>query len=250
MPEFDEASPRVRLRVVVAEDDLLTREGVCRLLESSGEVEVVAAVGDAEALRAAVAEHRPSAVLTDIRMPPGYHTEGIAAAKEIRREYPGTGVVVLSQHADAAYVVDLLSEGAEGLGYLLKERVADRAQLLHALHETNRGGSVVDPVLVDALVRRRRLTAESGLESLTPRELDVLRHMAAGLSNAAIAQSLSLSESSVEKASNTLFTKLSLTSEPTVHRRVSAVVTYLRAVGHSRSSAPQRSAAESPQANR
>lgn len=238
MPEFDEASPGARLRVVVAEDDLLTREGVCRLLESSGEVEVVAAVGDAEALRAAVAEHRPSVVLTDIRMPPGHHTEGIVAAKEIRKDYPGTGVVVLSQHADAAYVIDLLGEGAEGLGYLLKERVADPAQLLHALHETTRGGSVVDPVLVDALVRRRRLTAESGLESLTPRELDVLRHMAAGLSNAAIARSLSLSESSVEKASNTLFARLGLTGEPTVHRRVSAVVTYLRAVGHSDSSAP------------
>jgi len=240
VPEFDEAPRGPRLRVVVAEDDLLTREGVCRLLESSGEVEVVAAVGDAEALRAAVAEHRPSVVLTDIRMPPGHHTEGIVAAKEIRREYVGTGVVVLSQHADAAYVVDLLGDGAEGLGYLLKERVADRAQLLHALHETSRGGSVVDPVLVDALVRRRRLTAESGLESLTPRELDVLQHMAAGLSNAAIARSLSLSESSVEKSSNTLFAKLGLTGEPTVHRRVSAVVTYLRAVGHPDSSAPPR----------
>ena len=235
MPDPDEASPRARLRVVVAEDDLLTREGVCRLLESSGEVEVVAAVGDAEALRAAVSEHRPSVVLTDIRMPPGHHTEGIAAAKEIRRQYAGTGVVVLSQHADPAYVVDLLSDGAEGLGYLLKERVADRAQLVHALRETSRGGSIVDPVLVDTLVRRRRLTAESGLESLTPREQDVLRHMAAGLSNAAIARSLSLSESSVEKASNTLFAKLGLTSEPTVHRRVSAVVTYLRSVGHSNS---------------
>ena len=226
--------------MVVAEDDLLTREGVCRLLESSGEVEVVAAVGNAEALRVAVAEHRPSVVLTDIRMPPGHHTEGIVAAKEIRRDYPATGVVVLSQHADAAYVVDLLSKGAEGLGYLLKERVADRAQLLHALVETHRGGSVVDPVLVDALVRRRRLTAESGLESLTPRELDVLQHMAAGLSNAAIARSLSLSESSVEKASNTLFAKLGLTGEPTVHRRVSAVVTYLRAVGPPNSSPPSR----------
>ncbi|HEV2086707.1 MAG TPA: response regulator [Cryptosporangiaceae bacterium] len=233
MADHDAVSSGDRLRAVVAEDDLLTREGVCRLLESSGEVEVVAAVGDAETLRAAVAEHRPCVVLTDIRMPPGHHTEGIAAAKEIRRKYAGTGVVVLSQHADGAYVVDLLEEGAEGLGYLLKERVADRAQLVHALRETSRGGSVVDPLLVDTLVQRRRLTAASGLDSLTPRELDVLRHMAAGLSNAAIAQSLSLSESSVEKASNMLFAKLGLTSDPSVHRRVSAVVTYLRAVGHS-----------------
>lgn len=238
MPEHDEGLPEARLRVVVAEDDLLTREGVCRLLESSGVVEVVAAVGDADALRIAVADHRPSAVLTDIRMPPGYHTEGIVVAKAIRRDYPGTGVVVLSQHADVSYVVDLLSDGADGLGYLLKERVADPAQLMQALHETSRGGSIVDPILVDALVRRRRLTAESGLESLSPRELDVLRNMAAGLSNAAIARSLSLSESSVEKASNTLFAKLGLTDEPTVHRRVSAVVTYLRAVGNSAASSP------------
>jgi DNA-binding NarL/FixJ family response regulator len=235
VPDHDETLPEGPLRVVVAEDDLLTREGVCRLLESSGEIDVVAAVGDAEALSAAVSEHRPAVVLTDIRMPPGHHTEGIAAAKEIRRTYPGTGVVVLSQHADPAYVVDLLADGAAGLGYLLKERVADRAQLIHALRETSRGGSAVDPVLVDTLVRRRRLTAESGMESLTPRELDVLRHMAAGLSNTAIARSLSLSESSVEKASNTLFAKLGLTSEPTVHRRVSAVVTYLRSLGHSNS---------------
>lgn len=224
--------------MVVAEDDLLTREGVCRLLESSGTIEVVAATGDVESLLAAVAEHRPAAVLTDIRMPPGHHTEGIVAARQIRSGHPATGVVVLSQHADAAYVVDLLSDGATGLGYLLKERVADPGQLVHALHETSRGGSVVDPVLVDTLVRRRRLVAESGLESLTPREFDVLRQMAAGLSNAAIARSLSLSESSVEKASNTLFAKLGLTDEPTVHRRVSAVVTYLRALGPADASAP------------
>lgn len=236
MSDLDQ-SP-TRLRVVVAEDDLLTREGVCRLLESDGTIEVVAATGDAESLLAAVADHRPDAVLTDIRMPPDHHTEGIVAARRIRGEHPGTGVVVLSQHADAAYVVDLFVDGATGLGYLLKERVADPVQLVHALHETSRGGSVVDPVLVDTLVRRRRLAAESGLDSLTPRELDVLRQMAAGLSNAAIARSLSLSESSVEKASNTLFAKLGLTDEPTVHRRVSAVVTYLRAAGPGSTSAP------------
>jgi DNA-binding NarL/FixJ family response regulator len=236
VPEHDDTSPGERLRVVVAEDDLLTREGVCRLLESSGEIDVVAAVGNVAALRSAVAKQRPSAVLTDIRMPPGYHSEGIEAAKEIRKLHTGTGVVVLSQHADAAYVLALLGEGAEGLGYLLKERVADPAQLVHALQETSHGGSIVDPVLVDTLVRRRRLTAESGLDALTPREFEVLQHMAAGRSNAAIAWSLSLSESSVEKASNTLFAKLGLISEPSVHRRVSAVVTYLRAVGHPDSS--------------
>ena len=206
MPDLDQAPPEPRLRVAVAEEDLLTREGVCRLLESSGQIEVVTAVSDADALRAAVADHRPSAVLT---------------------------------------------EGADGLGYLLKERVADRAQLVQALRETSRGGSVVDPVLVDILVRRRRLTAESGLESLTPRELGVLQHMAVGLSNAASARSLSLSESSVENASNTLFAKLGLTGEPTVHRRVSAVVTYLRAASQSQhlGTDPPRPA-ERPQGDR
>lgn len=231
MPSPAGDTPQTPLRVVIAEDDLLTREGVCRLLESSSDMDVVAAVADGEALLRAVAAHRPTAVLTDIRMPPGHHTEGIVAAKKIRSAYPHTGVLVLSQHADPAYVVDLLSDGADGLGYLLKERVADRTQLIHALRETSRGGSVVDPVLVDTLVRRRRLTAQSGVDSLTPRELDVLRHMASGLSNVAIARSMALSESSVEKAINTLFSKLGLSDEPTVHRRVRAVVTYLRAVG-------------------
>ncbi|QZY28921.1 response regulator [Nocardioides coralli] len=218
----------------MADDDLIVREGVCRLLQRGGRVEVVAAVGDAEALLAAVVETAPDAVLTDIRMPPGRATDGIVAAKRIRNDHPGTGVVVLSQHADASYVVDLLEDGAEGLGYLLKERIGDPVQLVHALEETSRGGSVVDPVLVDTLVRRRRLSAESGVDTLTPRELDVLQHMAAGLSNAAIAQALAVSESSVEKASNALFAKLGLTSEPTTHRRVSAVVTYLRAMGGAR----------------
>jgi DNA-binding NarL/FixJ family response regulator len=216
--------------VVIAEDSYLVREGVKQLLESTGEVEVVATVADAAALLAMVEKLRPDTVITDIRMPPGHGVEGIAAAKAIRSAYPSTGVVVLSQHADEGYVVDLISEGAEGLGYLLKERVGDREQLIRALRETSRGGSVIDPSLVDALMRRRRLEKQSGLDSLTARELAVLREMARGSSNAAIGQTLSLSQSSIEKHVNAIFSKLGLAEEPRLHRRVSAVVTYLREV--------------------
>jgi DNA-binding NarL/FixJ family response regulator len=219
------------LRVVIAEDNYLVREGVRRLLESTGEVAVLAAVPTANELVDAVAELSPDAVLTDIRMPPDHSTEGIQAAHAIRSSYPGTGVVVLSQHADAAYVLDLLQHGADGLGYLLKERIGDRDQLVSALRETARGGSVIDPVLVDALVGRRRLERSSGLADLTERELEVLRAMAQGMSNSAIAGTLFLSESSIEKYVSAIFTKLGLAEEPQVHRRVAAVVTYLRATG-------------------
>jgi DNA-binding NarL/FixJ family response regulator len=217
--------------VVVAEDNLLVREGVVRLLESSGDVSVVAAVGTAEELLDAVERLGPDAVLTDIRMPPGHSTEGIRAAHALRASFPGVGVVVLSQHADAGYVLDLLQHGSEGLAYLLKERIGDRAELLVALRETVRGGSVIDPVLVDALVGRRRLERSSGLADLTDRELDVLRAMARGLSNTAIAGELFLSESSIEKCSSAIFSKLGLAEEPQLHRRVAAVVTYLRSAG-------------------
>jgi DNA-binding NarL/FixJ family response regulator len=216
--------------VIIAEDSYLVREGVRQLLEATGEVDVVASVGDASALLSLVEELQPDAVLTDIRMPPDHGTEGIAAAKVIRRAYPTTGVVVLSQHADEGYVVELISEGAEGLGYLLKERVGDREQLTNALRETSRGGSVIDPTLVDALMRRRHLDKRSKLDVLTARELAVLREMAGGSSNAAIGQALSLSQSSIEKHVNAIFSKLSLAEEPRLHRRVAAVVTYLREV--------------------
>lgn len=219
------------LRVVVAEDNYLVREGVQRLLESTGEVSVLAAVPDAEHLQDAVRRLSPDAVLTDIRMPPDHSTEGIRAAHAIRSHHPGVGVVVLSQHAEAGYVLDLLQHGADGLGYLLKERIGDRDQLVGALRETARGGSVIDPVLVDALVGRRRLERSSGLADLTDRELDVLRAMAQGLSNAAVAKTLFLSESSIEKHVSSIFAKLGLAEEPQLHRRVAAVVTYLRATG-------------------
>ena len=222
--------PAERLRVVIAEDNYLVREGVRQLLEATDEVEVVASVADAVELLDVVATLRPDAVLTDIRMPPGHSVEGILAAKTIRREYPGIGVVVLSQHAEEGYVIDLISEGAEGLGYLLKERVGDQEQLVRALRETSGGGSVIDPILVDALVRRRRLDKHSRLGNLTARELEVLREMARGGSNAAIGQTLSLSQSSIEKHINMIFSKLGLREEPRLHRRVAAVVTYLREV--------------------
>ena len=219
------------LRVVLAEDSYLVREGLRRVLESSGEITVLDAVATAEDLVEAVARHAPDAVMTDIRMPPGHSTEGIRAAHTIRAAHPAIGVVVLSQHAEAGYVLDLVRHGADGLGYLLKERIGDRDQLVHALRETARGGSVIDPVLVDALVGRRRLEQTSGLADLTERELDVLRAMAQGMSNSAVAATLYLSESSIEKHVSAIFAKLGLAEEPRLHRRVAAVVAYLRAAG-------------------
>lgn len=218
------------LRVVLADDSYLVREGTRRLLTSAG-VEVVAAVADGTALLEAVETHRPDAVMVDIRMPPTHQTEGIAAAHEIRRRHPDIGVVVLSQHADEGYVVELLRDGTAGYGYLLKERVGDRDELVRALRETAAGGSVIDPVLVDALVRRRRMAEASPLADLTPRELEVLREMAQGRSNTAIASRLALSESSIEKYTSVIFSKLGLAEEPHVHRRVAAVVAFLREQG-------------------
>ncbi|MGH2429108.1 MAG: response regulator [Candidatus Limnocylindria bacterium] len=215
------------LRVVLADDSYLVREGTRRLLESAG-VEIVAAVADGVALLEAVEVHRPDAVLADVRMPPSHGTEGIQAAHEIRDRHPDIGVVILSQHADEGYVIELLRDGSAGYGYLLKERVGDRDELVRALRETSAGGSVVDPVLVEALVRRRIAASESPLRDLTPRELDVLREMAEGKSNAAIAASLSLSESSIEKYTNVIFSKLGLGEEPALHRRVTAVIAFLR----------------------
>ena len=186
------------LRVVIAEDNYLVREGTRRLLEDSGAIEVVAAVGTAAELLDAVARLRPDAVVTDIRMPPGHHVEGIEAAHAIRARHPDVGVVVLSQHADEAYAFQLLRNGAAGLAYLLKERVGDLDDLLRALRDVVAGRSAIDPQVVELLVAHRARLAESPVSGLSPRELEVLREMAQGKSNRAIAESLSLSESAIE----------------------------------------------------
>ena len=226
------------LRIVTADDNYLVREGVRRLLEDSGEVVVEAAVGSAPELLDAVGRLRPAAVLTDIRMPPGGGSsgeqpsmEGIDAAHAIRSAHPQTGVVVLSQYADESYAFELFRDGTAGLAYLLKDRIGEVGRLLEALREVSAGGSLIDPQVVEALVRGRARVRASALHDLTPRELDVLREMAAGRGNAGIAAHLHLSESSVEKHVNAIFTKLGLTTEDLSHRRVTAVLTFLRDAG-------------------
>jgi DNA-binding NarL/FixJ family response regulator len=219
------------MRVVFAEDNYLVREGTGALLATVDGVELVASVEDAEQLLAAVVEHNPDVVLTDIRMPPTHTDEGIRAARRIRAEHPAIGVVVLSQFVEEAYAYDLLKDGAEKLGYILKERIADLDELVRALKAVDEGGSFLDPRVVEALVARKKALADSPLADLTDRERDVLSAMATGRNNAAIAASLFLSERAVEKHINSLFGKLGLSSEPQVHRRVMAVLTFLREEG-------------------
>lgn len=216
------------LRVVVAEDAFLVREGIVRLLADGDDVEVLAAVGDAPALLDAAQRPEVQAVLTDIRMPPGNATEGIDAALLIRRRRPDVGVVVLSQHVAGAYAFDLFADGTAGLAYLLKERVGDREELVRALYATAAGGSVVDPVVVDHLLARERRERSSPLARFTERELAVLSHMAQGCTNPVIAKTLFVSESAVSKHVAAIFAKLHLTEQLQVDRRVSAVITYLR----------------------
>lgn len=215
------------LRIVIAEDNYLVREGTRRLLEDTGEVDVLAAVGTAPELVDAVRRLQPDAVVTDIRMPPGHGMEGIEAARTVRQAAPDVGVVVLSQHADPAYALALLADGTAGLAYLLKDRVGDSGELLRALRETVSGRSVIDAEVVEGLVARRARAAASPLTHLTPRELDVLRAMAEGRTNAGIAETLYLSESAVSKHVNSIFSKLGLSEEAKVHRRVAAVLTFL-----------------------
>ena len=226
------------LRVVIAEDHYLVREGTRRLLEDSGAVEIVAAVGTAADLLDAVRRLAPDAVITDIRMPPGHHMEGIEAAHAIRAAHPSVGVVVLSQHDDSVYAFELLKDGASGLAYLLKDRVGELDELLRALREVVLGRSVIDAQIVEGLVVRRARRMASSLERLTPREHEVLREMASGRTNAGIAESLVLSESAVEKHVNAIFAKLGLSAEHQVHRRVAAVLAFLRADASSTEGVP------------
>jgi len=221
------ASP-VALRAVVADDSVLLRDGVVRLLVDSG-IEVVAAVGDADSLLKAVAAHLPDIALVDVRMPPTHTDEGIRAAIEIRRAHPGVAVLVLSQYVEERYAGDLLSGNVGGIGYLLKDRVIDIAEFVAALRRVAAGGSAIDGEVVGQLLGRTRHRSE--LDRLTPREHDVLRAMAEGMSNAGIAEQLVISPGAVEKHIGNVFTKLDLAPEDHAHRRVLAVLTYLRSSG-------------------
>ena len=219
------------LRVVFAEDNFLVRQGTAALLETTPDVELVESVADPAALHAAVRRHSPDAVLTDIRMPPTFTTEGIDAARRIRAEHPGTGVVVLSQFVEEDYAFELLQDGVAGLGYLLKERVSEIDELVRALQEVARGGSALDPRVVEGLLQRGSARPSSPLLGLTDRETEVLQQMATGRSNAAIAKTLYMSERAVEKHITSVFQKLGLSEEGEVNRRVSAVLAFLDAGG-------------------
>jgi len=217
----------VAIRIVVAEDHFLVREGVRRLLETQPELEVVAARGDLDGLLESVESERPDVVVTDIRMPPGDADEGIQAAERLRVSHPEVGVVVLSQYLEPSYALALLEGGTSRRAYLLKERVNDLDQLVAAIQAVADGGSVLDPKVVEALVAENARSDDSPLRDLTPRERDVLREMAEGKNNAAIAQSLFLTERSIEKVIHSIFLKLGLAWETAVHKRVKAVILYL-----------------------
>src|SRR3954452_7028507 len=219
------------IRLVVADDHYLVREGVRRLLETVPDFEVAAVCDDLDSLLAAVDAERPDVVVTDIRMPPGSADEGIQAARRLRETSPEVGVVVLSQYATPSYVLALLDGGSARRAYLLKERVDDLEQLAGAIRAVADGGSVIDPKVVEALVAEGAREEESPLNELTPREHDVLREMAEGKNNAAIAQSLVLGERSVEKVIHSIFLKLGLAWETAVHKRVKAVILYLAEAG-------------------
>jgi len=220
-------SRHVPIRVVLAEDQYLVREGLRRMLDAQDEVDVVAVGEDLDSLLAAVNTESPDVVVTDIRMPPGGTDEGIQAATRLRETHPNVGVVVLSQYASPSYVLALLDGGSEGRAYLLKERVKDLDQLVGAIRAVAEGGSIMDPKVVDALVAENARSESSPLNDLTPRERDVLREMAEGRNNAAIAEALFLTERSVEKVIHSIFLKLGLTWEAAVHKRVKAVILYL-----------------------
>ena len=215
------------IRIVLAEDQYLVREGLRSVLDTQEGLEVVSVCGDLDSLLVTVAAERPDVVVTDIRMPPGNTDEGIQAATRLRETDPEVGVVVLSHYATPGYLLALLSGGSERRGYLLKERVKDLDQLTAAIRAVAEGGSVFDPKVVETLVAENARSEKSPLNELTPRERDVLREMAEGKNNAAIARTLVLTERSVEKVIHSIFLKLGLTWEPAVHKRVKAVVLYL-----------------------
>jgi DNA-binding NarL/FixJ family response regulator len=212
------------VRVVIVEDSVLLREGIVRLLAEAG-FEVVGAVGDAEDLVRKVALHAPDVAIVDVRMPPTHTDEGLRAARQIRERYPATGVLVLSQYLEEGPALELLAESAEGVGYLLKDRVADIESFAEAIRRVGAGGSALDPEVVSALLGRRR--RDDPLAALTPREREVLALMAEGRSNLGIAEALVVTERAVEKHVTSIFGKLGLPPASSDHRRVLAVLTYL-----------------------
>ena len=213
------------MRVVLAEDSVLLREGVARLLEDEG-FEIVAQTGTADDLMLKVRSYSPNVVIVDIRMPPTHTDEGLRAAQEIKETYPQIGVLVLSQYVEPTYAMELLSESAEGVGYLLKDRVSNVDEFAAAVRRVGEGGSALDPAIVSQLVGRRR--RDDPLDQLTPREREVLEHMAQGRSNQGIANELVVTERAVEKHVTSIFGKLRLPHATEDHRRVLAVLTYLR----------------------
>jgi DNA-binding NarL/FixJ family response regulator len=220
----------VSIRIVLADDHYLVREGVRRLLETEADLDVVAVGGDLDALLQAVDAEQPDVVVTDIRMPPGGHDEGIQAAERLRETHPDVGVVVLSQYSQPGYALALLEQGTARRAYLLKERVEDVDQLAAAIRTVAEGGSVIDPQVVEALVAEKSRVEQSPLNELTERERSVLREMAEGKNNAAFAAALFLTERSVEKVIHSIFLKLGLAWETAVHKRVKAVILYLAEV--------------------
>jgi DNA-binding NarL/FixJ family response regulator len=213
------------MKVAVADDSVLLREGIVKLLESEG-FDVVGQSGTADDLMLKVRSYSPDVAIVDIRMPPTHTDEGLRAAQEIREKHPGTGVLVLSQYVEAEYALELLSESAEGVGYLLKDRVADIADFASAVRRVGEGGSALDPAIVSQLVGRRR--KDDPIDALTPREREVLELMAEGRSNRAIAERLFVTERAVEKHVTSIFSKLHLPASSDDHRRVLAVLALLR----------------------
>jgi DNA-binding NarL/FixJ family response regulator len=213
------------MRVAVADDSVLLREGIVKLLESEG-FDVVGQSGTADDLMLKVRSYSPDVAIVDIRMPPTHTDEGLRAAQEIREKHPGTGVLVLSQYVEAEYALELLSESAEGVGYLLKDRVSDISDFASAVRRVGEGGSALDPAIVSQLVGRRR--KDDPIDALTPREREVLELMAEGRSNRAIAERLFVTERAVEKHVTSIFSKLRLSSSSDDHRRVLAVLALLR----------------------
>src|SRR5580692_5408996 len=216
-----------RIRVVIAEDHLLLREGISRLVAADDDLELAGTAGDLPGLLALIERERPDVVVTDIRMPPTGTDEGIEAAAWIREHHPQVAVVVLSQYTAPGYALALLEQGSAGRGYLLKERIGSVDELARAIRTVSQGGSVIDPLVVDELVRARAQERQSGLSSLTPREAEILAEMAQGKSNSAIAATLFVTERAVEKHTNSIFAKLGLSEEKDVNRRVKAVLVFL-----------------------